>query len=247
DEPAGIDVEALNRVKLNEAEPSTLSVDDPSQPESALPFRKGEAQAPPPVADEVESKPKPALGATVAVGVMSPFAQPLPFGKATPEHSPAGEPAATAAPAAEDSGAALASAGDIRLDPNEAKTLASESAPAKAPAASSAASGMMGTSARAGEDTSVTSALPDPGGAPPAAPAHLESMTVEQYASLCAECAVHPSWVDQIHGRYHVRSREERSALDAHWRARMAADVQLTQHFRWHYARFEQAAKQQKQ
>jgi hypothetical protein len=83
---------------------------------------------------------------------------------------------------------------------------------------------------------------------PPSLPSHLASMTVEQYAALCAECAVHAEWADQISaGRYNVRDRAERELLDRVFRARMAADPQVAETWRTTYARVEQWAKQQRE
>lgn len=89
---------------------------------------------------------------------------------------------------------------------------------------------------------------PAAGSAPATAglPEHLAAMGVEQYAALCAECSLHPSWVSSILTRYRIESEEQRAALDAHWRERMAADEELANAWRWHYRRYEQWAKQQK-
>jgi hypothetical protein len=75
---------------------------------------------------------------------------------------------------------------------------------------------------------------------------HLAAITVEQYATLCAECAAHPAWLAHVQARYGVQSAAERAALDSHWQQRMAADPQLPGLLRWHYARYEEWLKQQR-
>jgi hypothetical protein len=77
-------------------------------------------------------------------------------------------------------------------------------------------------------------------------PAHLGAMTIEQYAALCAECSVHARWATEIAARYGVKSEAERRALDAHFRSKMADDPKLSETWRYHYARVEQWARQQK-
>jgi hypothetical protein len=80
---------------------------------------------------------------------------------------------------------------------------------------------------------------------PQALPAHLEAMTVEHYAALCAQCAVHSQWASHIEARFHIRSAEEREALDQLWRDKLAVDEQLQEQYRWHYARHESWARGQ--
>lgn len=193
---ANIDVEALNRIELDETKPATLVAAEPGAPRAALPFRKGAAKAPPPAATKRDDDAS--LGETVEIGQLSPLAKmTLPF------QNPAPQP----------------SADDGSTD--EGSTEES-------------------TDGGGGAEPRQLPVVPE-------APAHLRAMTLEQYAGLCAECAVHPSWTDPIHARYGVQSHAERAALDAHWRARLGADRQLMQLFRWHYARYEQWAKQQRQ
>jgi Meckel syndrome type 1 protein len=74
---------------------------------------------------------------------------------------------------------------------------------------------------------------------------HLATMTIEQYAALCAECAVHPGWTAQVHARYQIQSEAERAALDGRWGERMAGNEELVRLWQWHYARFEQWFRQQ--
>jgi hypothetical protein len=68
-------------------------------------------------------------------------------------------------------------------------------------------------------------------GAPSDVFPRLLAMSLEQYASLCAECALFPEHVQQIELRYGVSSPVERTVLDRLWRYRMAEDPTL--HARW--------------
>ena len=79
-----------------------------------------------------------------------------------------------------------------------------------------------------------------------ALPPHLSDMTIERYAALCAECNVNPQWFDQIGTRYNVRTRQERDALDEHFRARMNEDANLRESWRSAYERYEEWAKSQR-
>lgn len=272
-EVAGADVAAHHRGKLDEAEPAPVSVDDdkpaeaapPPEPEQrdplaetttdarglehaassalpfrthepaevastatdvtdrseaadgALPFRKGDAKPPPRVAVSAEQDKPTDLGGTVAVETMSPLAgMILPFERQAPPAEPSPLQPAPAA------NAEPAAAGPASARGSQASDSSASRAAGPLPAAADS------------DDA-----------APPELPDHLREMSVEQYAALCAECAVHTNWVTQILARYHVRSAAERASLDAFWRVRMAADAELTQQFRWHYARYEQWAKQQ--
>jgi hypothetical protein len=58
------------------------------------------------------------------------------------------------------------------------------------------------------------------------------SWAIENYASLCAECAVRPRERPQIHARYHIADDAERAALDAYWQEKMANDRALARRFR---------------
>ncbi len=75
-------------------------------------------------------------------------------------------------------------------------------------------------------------------------PPHLNAMTIERYAALCAECALHSDWADRIAQRYNIRSRSEREAVDRYFRRRMQADQELLQTWRAAYAHYEQWARQ---
>lgn len=55
---------------------------------------------------------------------------------------------------------------------------------------------------------------------------------IENYASLCAECAVRPHERPQIHARYHITDDAERATLDAYWEDKLAKDVALARRFR---------------
>jgi hypothetical protein len=80
----------------------------------------------------------------------------------------------------------------------------------------------------------------------PSLPSHLAGFTIEQYASLCAECAVHPGHEKEIClERYGLRHRDERRLLDRVFDARMKADPELAETWRATYVRVEQWAKQQ--
>jgi hypothetical protein len=73
--------------------------------------------------------------------------------------------------------------------------------------------------------------------------ASLAGMTVEHYALLCVETALHPHERPLIHRRHQIFDEQQRAALDRRWQARLAADETLAQQWRWHYARHEQALK----
>lgn len=68
---------------------------------------------------------------------------------------------------------------------------------------------------------------------------HLLTMTVESYASLCAECIVSPLDRAEIHRRYDVGGESERRALDAHWRGRLQNDRELAARFQSIYTDYE--------
>ena len=69
-------------------------------------------------------------------------------------------------------------------------------------------------------------------------------MTVEQYAAFCAECAVFPTWIGQVLGRYQIHTGAERGALDLHWRSRMEGNEELKRLWLYHFGRYEQWYKQ---
>lgn len=57
----------------------------------------------------------------------------------------------------------------------------------------------------------------------PPAPLTAPPLSLEQYASLCVEAALHPARLPEILRRYHLTA-EQRPALDAHWQGRIAGD-----------------------
>jgi hypothetical protein len=90
-----------------------------------------------------------------------------------------------------------------------------------------------------------------PGGAPSPRdsqplPAHLESLAVEHYAAMCAECAVHPEWSAPILARYGIRNDAERALLEEHWQRKMSSSPSLEATFRWHFSQYEQWARQRR-
>jgi len=74
-------------------------------------------------------------------------------------------------------------------------------------------------------------------GAPSYAPA-LE-LTVDQYASLCAECAVHPERIGEVLARYHIPSDAARRIIDRHWQSRLAEDPELHRQWEQSYANYQ--------
>ena len=65
------------------------------------------------------------------------------------------------------------------------------------------------------------------------------AMSVQTYASFCAELAVLPDKATEVHARYHVASEAVRTALDHHWQANFTAHPetratwqQLVDHYR---------------
>src|SRR5262249_43092004 len=53
--------------------------------------------------------------------------------------------------------------------------------------------------------------------APPTAPA----LSLDEYASLCAELAAFPDAIEAIFGRYGLRSAQDRRAVDLSWQERL--------------------------
>jgi hypothetical protein len=72
---------------------------------------------------------------------------------------------------------------------------------------------------------------------------HLASITLEQYATLSAECSMSPAWSETIQQRYGIRSAEERTALDRLWRRRIVEDEELSRLYRWHFSRYQEWAR----
>jgi hypothetical protein len=57
-------------------------------------------------------------------------------------------------------------------------------------------------------------------------------LSIEQYASLCAELATYPAQHEQVFLRYRLVSAQDRAAVDSEWRARLAKDP--AEYKRWH-------------
>jgi hypothetical protein len=64
-----------------------------------------------------------------------------------------------------------------------------------------------------------------------------ESMSVEQFAALCAECAQFPEQTREIERRYGISTPAERRALDERWHRLMAVDPTLQARWRERYDR----------
>jgi hypothetical protein len=95
----------------------------------------------------------------------------------------------------------------------------------------------VGPPATAGDDRSLeatTVVNEEPSGSPIQA---LE-LTVEQYASLCAECVVYPDRAEEIQRRYHVPSEGARRVIDKHWKERFTADADLQRRFETSFASY---------
>ncbi|XXX80851.1 hypothetical protein WMF30_19025 [Sorangium sp. So ce134] len=71
-------------------------------------------------------------------------------------------------------------------------------------------------------DAPRQAACPDADAGRAAAGAPELRLTLAQHASLCAELAVSPGAAEAIYARYGLESREERAAVDAAWRRRLA-------------------------
>lgn len=63
--------------------------------------------------------------------------------------------------------------------------------------------------------------------APAEATAPPPSLTFPQYASLCAECAVHPEQLPAIRTRYGIVASAQHRALEAHWKVEFEANPEL--------------------
>ncbi len=63
-------------------------------------------------------------------------------------------------------------------------------------------------------------------------PPGLPTLTVEQYAAFCAECAVSPECVAAVRQRYHLPDERAHRALEGHWTQRLSADPALSKRFR---------------
>jgi len=82
----------------------------------------------------------------------------------------------------------------------------------------------------ADEDDSDSPTLPPPAGGP--------SLTLETYASLCAELARSPGEAERIFTRYGLASLEKRMVVDAMWKERLRKEPKLYQEWRQLYQKF---------
>ncbi len=90
----------------------------------------------------------------------------------------------------------------------------------------------------AGDDaiTRAVAALPFAGSA--AAAAVFPRLTVNEYASFCAELAVAPESAGALLVKYQVGSKAAQEALDAHWRTRFGEDAGLRAAFERAFGEF---------
>jgi hypothetical protein len=86
--------------------------------------------------------------------------------------------------------------------------------------------------------------LPNAPPTPPllALPPHLARLSVEQFATYCAQCAATPEGITAIDERYGIESPAARAALEQHWHARLAADPALLSAWREHLQRAQRFA-----
>ena len=77
----------------------------------------------------------------------------------------------------------------------------------------------------------TSAALPLSGTAQDAPSSSTPELTIEQYASLCAELAVFPQHVEAIFQRYGLVSLQSRLTVDLTWRERLRRDV--ARHHAW--------------
>lgn len=81
-----------------------------------------------------------------------------------------------------------------------------------------------------------TGARPAP--ATPSSPATAPALSLEQYASLCAELAATPDDAEALFARYGLGRPEARLAVDGFWRDRLARDPAAQERWQelyWHY------------
>jgi hypothetical protein len=206
-----------------------------------LPFQPAPAgAAPPPSVRQVPPPPpsSPELGGTVVGAIISPFAA----GGALPFARDAAAPPAATAPAAPP-------------PPRPPPPRPVPPPPPSRPAASAPEpDGMEGTVMGAispfasGAPLPFVKAPPKPASPPAAAPSPPVAapspavaaasppagLTLEQYASLCAELAFSPAQADATLGRYRV-SAAGKAELDQYWGARLAADPALNTKWREAY------------
>jgi hypothetical protein len=59
------------------------------------------------------------------------------------------------------------------------------------------------------------------------------TLTLAQYASLCAELAVFPAASEQIFQRYGLTDASQRTSIDRAWKARLQSNA--VEHKEWHH------------
>ncbi|MBI4702916.1 MAG: hypothetical protein HY744_17500 [Deltaproteobacteria bacterium] len=185
----------------------------------AVPGRAREPAAPGPVAAD--------QGGTLPPAQRSPFAEGvLPFVSDHAASPPPAVPARVAPPAAAPGGdetAPISQTGLVvaRLRP----ALPFEPAPPGAgPAPGAARSGPAGAPALPFDLVGRPASPVAPGSPEDDTP---PALTLEQYASLCAEHAAYPDREAQIETRYQIRDRPGRARLDRHWQERFAREPAL--------------------
>ncbi|WP_433935703.1 hypothetical protein AB3662_13300 [Sorangium cellulosum] len=77
--------------------------------------------------------------------------------------------------------------------------------------------------------------------AAPSSPPSVPALSLEQYASLCAELAVAPGDAEALFGRYGLGQPDARLAVDRFWRDRLARDEAA--HRRWQELYWQQRAR----
>lgn len=226
-----------------------------------LPFsRSGAGMSPPPPAQQAAEAPSKALADlnATAIGSISPFANPLPFGEGAANRAPSfpadaapsSEPPAVQSPKPRQ----LGRTADEVVSPFHAKALPFQSRsqgapsppqPTNAPGAAPPArppEGPRGTwttpaavepspPSTPSSSRSAPTSTPSPTSGPPTS-AKTRGLSIEQYASLCAELAAYPAQSEQVFLRYHLLSAQDRAAADSEWRARLAKDP--AEYKKWH-------------
>lgn len=198
-----------------------------------LPFSKATAGRAAPQPAEAPPPPPANLDAT-AIGSISPFASALPFDAGAPSRLEESAPSPPVVRMAKPS--RLDRTADEVVSPFQSKPLpfqqpqqpqqpqAAPSPPAVEPIPPSTPSSSRGAPASAKPPTSSPSeALQRPA---------TRGLSIEQYASLCAELATYPAQTEQVFLRYHLVSAQDRAAVDSEWRARLAKDP--AEYKRWH-------------
>ena len=216
---AGIDVAALNRIKLDEGNPTTLPVDDLLLARRPLPFQ-GRGGPPPPPVGELHDEDDP-LNQTAMVAPEDAVNVTLPF-----------DVPAISAPAGSEWGATAA-------DEPPSSTTTPQPTVEPAVVAGSDRAAAEGRALQGVESaTDEPSALASQHSAPQPAAASggvvdtaLAQLTLEQYAAFCAERTVFADRLADVMARYHVPDETQASLLDQLWRARRANDDELDRRY----------------